>query len=60
MNVGLHFVYICMFFYPLYKKWVLGVQQIFITSFWQFLAILAIKMAVFFKARTLFKTIFEN
>ena len=36
---------------------VLGVQK---NCHHKFLAILAIKMAVFFKARTLFKTIFEN
>ena len=56
---GLHFVYIG--FFVLYTtNGVLGVQKNFITSFWHFLAILAIKMADFLKARTLFKTIFVN
>ena len=43
---GLHFVYIG--FLSLIKKGFLGVQQICITSFWHFLAILAIKMADFY------------
>ena len=54
----LHFVYIDILSFIL-KGGFGGLKKI-ITSFWQFLAILAIKMAVFFKARTLFKTIFEN
>ena len=51
MNVGPYMAYIWyIFFFILYtKKGVLGVQQKFITSFWQFLAILAIKMADFLK-----------
>ena len=50
MNVGPYMAYILYqygFFYPLYKKGILGVQKNFITSFWHFLAILAIKMADF-------------
>ena len=49
MNVGTYMAYILyIFVFILYtKKGVLGVQKNFITSFWQFLAILAIRMAAF-------------
>ena len=43
MNVGPYI------FYPLYKKGGFGGPKNFITSFWHFLAILAIKMADFLK-----------
>ena len=51
MNVGPYIAYILyiLFLYPLYKKGVLGVQTNFITCFYNFLAILTIKMADFLK-----------
>ena len=62
MSIGPYMTYVLYtyIFYPLYKKGVLVVQNFVFMHLQQFLAILAIKMADFFKARKLFKTIFEN
>ena len=64
MNVGPYMAYICIYRYFflsfIQKKGCFGGPKNLITSFWHFLAILAIKMAEFLKARTLFKTIFVN
>ena len=52
MDVGPYMAYI-IYIYKLFilytKKGVLGVQKNFITSFWQFVAILAIKISDFLK-----------
>ena len=44
-----YILYIYIFFYPLYKKGVLGVTNFVVTSLQQLLAILAIKVAEFLK-----------
>ena len=62
MNVGpymAYILYIKVFFILYTKKSGFWGKTNFITSFWQFLVILVIKMADFLKLE-LFKTIFEN